>query len=94
VLHIEWLIFYYSVKYFQWLELDTRGVTPTTQRYKKYGTNGYKTIHFGLVTISTIILTSLYAKIGNKRPGTIFKMTLNVLKWSELPPPTVLFPSR
>ncbi len=29
---------------------------------KKYGTNGYKTIHFGFVTISIIILTSIYAK--------------------------------
>ncbi len=29
---------------------------------KKYGTNGHKTIHFGFVTISTIILTSIYTK--------------------------------
>jgi hypothetical protein len=63
VLHTEWLIFYYSVKYFKWSELDIRGGNsdhPTL--FKKFGTNGYKTIYFGFVTNSTIILTSIYAK--------------------------------
>jgi hypothetical protein len=49
-----------------------------------------KTIHFGFVTISTINSDKYICKNnGNKRPGIIFKMTLNVLKWSELPPPMV-----
>ncbi len=94
MLHINGWLCDYGVKYFRWwvVDFDTGGNTIT--KHLKNGTNNYKTIHFGFVTISTIILRDKYAKNNGKKFQALFLKWLNVLKQLELlPPRTLIFGS-